>query len=63
MVTNRVSIVAIKEIKKGTIISKDMIDVRRPGNGIQPRFFDDVIGKKTNVNISKEQILEWKFLN
>ena len=63
LVTNRVSIVAIKEIKKGTIISKDMIDIRRPGNGIQPRFFDDVIGKKTNVNISKEQILEWKFFD
>ena len=63
LVTNRVSIVAIKEIKKGTIISKDMIDIRRPGNGIQPRFFDDVIGEKTNVNISKEQILEWKFFD
>ena len=62
-ITNRVSIVAIKNIEKGTKITKDMIDIRRPGNGIQPRFFDDVIGKISKENILKEQILTWDSLN
>jgi len=61
--TNRVSIVAITNISKGTKITKDMIDVRRPGSGIQPRFFDEVIGMTTKKNILKDQILEWDFLN
>ena len=61
--TNRVSIVALTNISKGTKITKDMIDIRRPGSGIQPKFFDKVIGMTTKENILKDQILEWDFLN
>ena len=61
-ITNRVSIVVLKEIKKGEKISKEMLDIRRPGNGIQPIHFDDIIGKIAKVDIPKEHVLEWKFL-
>ena len=41
-------------IKKGEILTEDKIDIRRPGTGIEPKFFDDVLGKKTNDDIPKD---------
>jgi len=46
MLNNRVSIVAITNIPAGTIITKEMIDIRRPETGMAPKFFDEIIGKK-----------------
>ena len=40
-----------------------MIDIRRPGDGIAPKFLDNVIGKKTKKNISKESTLHWDDLS
>jgi N-acetylneuraminate synthase len=62
MITNRVSIIAIKEIKKEQIITKDLIDVRRPGTGIQPIYFDSIIGKKAKINITKEEPITFDML-
>ena len=63
LLTNRVSIVATKNIPRDTEISSNMIDIRRPGDGIAPKFFDNVIGKKTKKNISKESTLHWDDLS
>jgi N,N'-diacetyllegionaminate synthase len=60
--SNRVSIIAMKEISKGEIISNDMIDIRRPGTGIQPIHYDEVLGKKTKQNIKFEESLTWEML-
>ena len=62
MITNRVSIIAIKEIKKEQIITKDLIDIRRPGTGIQPIYFDSIIGKKVKTNITKEEPITFDML-
>ena len=60
--TNRVSIIAMTEIKIGQTITKELIDIRRPGTGIQPIHFDSIIGKKAKVNISKEKPLTFDML-
>jgi N,N'-diacetyllegionaminate synthase len=52
--TNRVSIVSMQDIEKGNVITKEMIDIRRPGTGIQPIHLEKVIGSKSKVNVSKE---------
>jgi len=54
-ITNRVSIIAIKDIKTGEIISEDKIDIRRPGTGLQPIFWEKVIGATAKVEIKKNQ--------
>ena len=59
LVTNRVSIVSMTEIPKGTLITQDMLDIRRPGFGIEPYYFYDVIGKKARKNISREEPIMW----
>lgn len=62
LLTNRVSIVSLTEIKAGQTISKDSIDIRRPGSGIQPKHFDKIIGKKAKTNIPKEVPLTFDML-
>jgi len=63
MVENRVSIISMKNIPKGTTITKDMIDIRRPGTGLAPKFFDEVIGRKAKENIPMESPITWNILD
>ena len=63
LLTNRVSIVSMVEIKAGQTITKDLIDIRRPGTGIQPIHFDSVIGKKAKIDISKEEPITFDMLD
>lgn len=60
--TNRVSIIAMQEIKKGTKITTEMIDIRRPGSGIMPYYYDDVLSKTAKLDISKETPITWDMI-
>lgn len=59
----RSSIVADKDLKKGTIISKDDIWARRPGDGeISGSFYFEIIGKTIINDIGKGTQLKWSDL-
>ena len=58
----RKSIHIDKDIAKGTVLTAEMLVMRRPGDGISPMLMDDVIGKKTNQNLSAETKLLWEHL-
>jgi len=62
LLKNRVSIIAIQDIKKGEEITEEMIDIRRPGIGISPIHFDEVLGKKAQVDISREIPIQWDMI-
>jgi len=47
----RRSLIATQNIPAGTIISKDMIGLRRPGTGMSPSMFDSVVGRSSTVDI------------
>lgn len=53
----RRSIIANSPIKKGTIISKSMLTVKRPGTGILPALMSSVVGRTAKVDIKIDQIL------
>lgn len=57
----RRSIVATKDIKRGEKFSRDNIDLKRPGTGLNSRYFSKIIGKKAAANIKKDSLLtrEW----
>ena len=55
----RRSIFVNKDLKKGTILSQDMLSITRPVIGIEPKYYDDIIGKKLKYPISKNQPLKW----
>jgi len=57
----RGSIVADKDLTKGTIISEKDIWARRPGSGeIPARDFDKVIGKTLNKDIHRNEQIKWE---
>jgi|TARA_A100001015_G_C14975027_1_gene706856 N-acetylneuraminate synthase len=49
----RQSIVAIKDIEAGEYFSEKNIGTRRPGSGMHPALFWDVIGKKARCDFKK----------
>lgn len=53
----RKSLVAATEIKKGTILTRDMIAIKRPGTGIPPDKLEDYIGKKILSDVEEDTIL------
>lgn len=56
---NRKSIVAIKAIKKGEVLTLENIDIKRPGHGIAPKYFDEVLGKYAKDDIEDDKVLNW----
>lgn len=49
----RRSLYFVKSLKAGDIISEDAIRSVRPGFGVAPKYFDDLIGKKVLTDISE----------
>ncbi len=47
----RRSIVARVDIPKGIIISEDMLDFKRPGTGLAPKYMTEIMGRKTKRDI------------
>jgi len=55
----RRSLVATRFIKKNSIITKKDITWKRPAHGISPVYFDELIGKKSLVDINEDEILKY----
>ncbi|MBD1136488.1 N-acetylneuraminate synthase family protein [Pelagibacterales bacterium SAG-MED49] len=53
----RRSIIIVKEMKKGEIITYDNIDYKRPGGGLDPEMTEFIIGRTVNKNLESDHIL------
>ncbi len=51
----RRSIVAKVDISRGTVIKEDMLDVKRPGTGIEPKYMDSILGKRAKEGFRKDE--------
>lgn len=58
----RRSLYFVKEIKKDEIIDASHIKSVRPGFGLEPKYFDKVIGKRAKLDISFASPVKWKNL-
>ncbi len=58
----RRSLVAARDIPKGTRIERDMITTKRPGYGIAPKQLELVIGREARVDIEDDDILTWEMV-
>ncbi|PQJ83303.1 N-acetylneuraminate synthase [Aliivibrio sifiae] len=54
----RKSIVAKSDIKKGDIFTLENITTKRPGNGISPMSWYEVLGKKAEQDFTEDQLIE-----
>jgi len=53
----RKSIVANQDIKKGDLLTEKNITVKRPGNGINPMKWDEVIGSIALKNYNADELI------
>ena len=53
----RKSIVARRAIKKGEIFTENNITVKRPGNGLSPMYWDDVLGKTAPKDFREDELI------
>ncbi|MFC2034062.1 N-acetylneuraminate synthase [Chloroflexota bacterium] len=56
---SRRSLVAGVIIEEGTIITGDMLKIKRPGTGIPPKYLNDVIGRKATKSIRQDELIIW----
>ncbi|MGX2974316.1 N-acetylneuraminate synthase [Ursidibacter arcticus] len=54
----RKSIIATKAIKKGEIFTLDNITTKRPGNGISPMFWYEILGKEAQQDFEEDQLIQ-----
>ena len=54
----RKSIVAATDIKKGNIFTPENLTVKRPGTGISPMQWDEVIGKEAKRDFQEDELIE-----
>ena len=59
----RRSIVAKEPLKAGTLLTKELIDYKRPGTGISPLYADEIVGKQINKDLEKDQPIMWEDMN
>jgi len=53
----RKSIVADCDIKKGEVFTEDKLTIKRPGNGISPMNWDEIIGQIAQKNYRKDELI------
>jgi pseudaminic acid synthase len=55
----RRSIFIVKDIKKGDKFTEENIRIIRPGDGLKPKYYDDVLGKSAAYDIERGTPLSW----
>ena len=56
------SIYAVQDIKEGSAFSNENIRIIRPGDGLQPKHFEEILGKNCKMNIDKGTPLSWDYV-
>ena len=54
----RKSIVAACDIKAGEVFTEDNLTVKRPGNGVSPMRWEEVIGQKAKRDFNEDELIE-----
>jgi N,N'-diacetyllegionaminate synthase len=57
-VVARKSIVAAGKINKGDVFTEENLTVKRPGDGISPMQWDDVVGKKAMKDFEEDELIQ-----
>lgn len=55
----RRSIVLTRNLKRGTVIEEGMLTYKRPGTGISPLHWDEVLGMVTQRDLEEDHVLGW----
>lgn len=59
----RRSVVSTVEIPAGARLTAEMLACKRPGTGISPKYFDQILGRRTKVAIPADEVVHWEALD
>ena len=59
----RRSIYFVKNLKKGDLIKDGDIRRIRPGYGLEPKYFDEIIGRRLNRDVLRGEPVKWGLLD
>ncbi|RUT70413.1 pseudaminic acid synthase [Flavobacterium cupreum] len=57
------SLYVVQDLKAGDVITEENVRSIRPGFGMHPKFFKDILGKKVNFDLEKGDALKWDYIN
>lgn len=55
----RRSVFAVRDVPAGTVLTRDDVRVIRPGHGLHPRHFKEVLGRTSKVALERGQPISW----
>ena len=58
----RRSLYVAQDIKINERLTKENLRIVRPGNGLAPKYYDQVVGKKVNRALKKGTAIKWDYL-
>ncbi len=58
----RRSLFVVEDIKKGQMFTKQNLRSIRPGNGLHPRHFQEVLGKRAACDVERGTALNWELV-
>jgi len=58
----RRSLVAAGNLAKGAVLTRPMVEIKRPADGIDPRQLHDAIGRKLNRDLREDEPIRWSDL-
>ena len=58
----RKSIIAKTNIPKGRKLTKEMLVIKRPGTGIEPKYINKIVGKVAKKEIKKDNLIKFEDL-
>jgi N,N'-diacetyllegionaminate synthase len=56
---HRRSIITNRAVKAGEVFTPENLIVKRPGIGLKPKHWDEIIGRKDSKDLSSEELLKW----
>jgi sialic acid synthase SpsE len=56
------SLYVVEDIKAGDVFTKDNLRVIRPGDGMQPKYYEQVLGKEARLHINAGTPLSWELI-
>jgi len=56
------SVVAARNILAGTVLTRDMLNVKRPGTGLNPSALDQLLGRVAVSAIPSDTLLSWEMV-
>jgi perosamine synthetase len=55
----RKSIILLRDVVEGEVLTEDNLGIKRPGEGLHPRLYEKILGRKVRTAIKKDAYLNW----